>query len=177
MIQAAFPGPLSEPLQRKSGRGQRSRARLPGAHLPPSAERTSHAPTPGLRALLGSADPRAADRDARTRSPPGGPGASGHLAAGWPLGLGAVRPVRPGDSGLTGDPAALPGAPAVGGTPGSVPAEQRAQQPRPAVLRWAQPARAGAGREEGADTLQEVGGVEGHGGGQGKPGQGAWHPS
>lgn len=89
------------------------------------------------------------------------------MAAGWPLGLGCVRPVRPGDSGPTRDPAALPGAPAVGGTPGSVPAEERAQQPRPAVLRWAQPARAGAGREEGADPLQEVGGAEGHEGGQG----------
>lgn len=97
----------------------------------------------------------AADRDVRARSSPRGQ-PLGRLAAGRPLGLGAGRPVRPGDSGLPGVAAPVPGAAAVGGTPGSLSTEQWAQQSCSAVLRWAQPAREGAGREEGADPLQEI---------------------
>lgn len=50
----------------------------------------------------------------------------------------------------------MPGAAAVGGAPGAVPAEHRALQPRLALLRRPQPASAGLGRAEGADPLQEV---------------------
>lgn len=111
------------------------------------------------------------DCDVRARSPPPGRGAPGRLAAGRPLGLGTGRPLRARGSsaasrklGVSGNAAPLPGASAVGGAPGAVPAEQRAQQPRPALLRRAQPARAGAGREEGAHSLQEVRGAWGRGG-------------
>ena len=48
--------------------------------------------------------------------------------------------------------------------------EHRALQSRPALLRRAQPARAGAGREEGADPLQEV--REAGGARPGRPGEG-----
>lgn len=159
--------PSQEPVERKIERGLNW---VPEHTFRQGAEK-AHAtsPTQGLGSLWSSADPGAADHDARARSPPPGPGASGDLAAGKPLGLGAVRP---GDGGLPGNPTAMPGTPAVGGTPGSVPAEQRAQQPRPGVLRWSQPARAGAGREESADPLQEVGSLEGQDGGQGNASSG-----
>lgn len=101
------------------------------------------------------------------------------MAAGRPLGLRAGLPLRRGDGGaggrgrgwgLPGGSAPLPGAAAMGGTPGAVPAEHWALQSRPALLRRAQPARAGAGREEGADPLQEV---RGAGGARpGRPGEG-----
>jgi hypothetical protein len=82
----------------------------------------------------GSRSRGAADLDGRTRSSTRSQRATGLLAAGRPLDLGAGRP---GDGGLPGGAAPMPGATAVGGTPGSVRAEKRAQQPRPAVLRRA----------------------------------------
>ena len=116
----------------------------------------------------------AAEGDAWARSPPRGPRVPGRLAAGRPVGLRTRLPLRRGDGGaggrgLPGGSAPLPGAAAVGGTPGAVPAEHRALQSRPALLRRAQPACAGAGREEGADPLQEVRGARKRG--RGGPGR------
>lgn len=68
------------------------------------------------------------------------------------------------------------GAAAVGGAPGSLPAKQPALQPRPALLRRAQPAREAAGREEGADPLQEVRALRGGGPGGRGPGRGGLRP-
>lgn len=147
-------------LAETASRTRPKAARRPRGSAPPAARA-------GSRGAAGAAVGDVAVRSARR-----GPGGPGRLAAGRPLLLGAGRPLRPGGGGAggggrgrPGDPAPVPGAAAVGGPPGSVPAEQRAQQPRPALLRRAQRARAGAGRAQGADPLQEVRGPRG-----GRPG-------
>lgn len=170
-IHQSLPRPQSRLLHlarprpdRRGGGGGRQPARRDRTPAPRGRLRGARAvqrPLRSARALGGAAG--AAVGDVRAHFARRGPGGPGCLAAGRPLLLGVGRPLRPGGGGAggggrgrPGDPAPVPGAAAVGGPPSSVPAEQRAQQPRPALLRRAQPARAGAGRAEGADPLQEV---------------------